>query len=49
MPALIRERGADSPVARMRPLKRPGCGGREMEIRVTAPSKGAVSRSSESA
>jgi hypothetical protein len=36
---LIAERGADNPVAWMRPLKCAGCGGRGTEMRVTAPSK----------
>jgi hypothetical protein len=39
MPALIAARGPDSPVVGMRPLRWPGCLGREAEIRVTAPSK----------
>jgi hypothetical protein len=38
--AVMAARGTDSPVAWMRPLACPGCGGRETEIRVTAPSKG---------
>jgi hypothetical protein len=40
MPALIAARGADSLVVGMRPLRCAGCGGRETEIRITAPSKG---------
>jgi hypothetical protein len=40
MPVLIAARGADSSIAGMRPLMCAGCGGRETEIRVTAPSKG---------
>ena len=40
MPLLIAARGADSPVVGMRPLRCAGCGGRETEIRITAPSKG---------
>jgi len=40
MLALIAVRGADSPVVGMRPLTCAGCGGRETEIRITAPSKG---------
>jgi hypothetical protein len=43
MPVLIAARGADSPFVGMRLLKCAGCGGRETEIRVTAPSKGASS------
>jgi hypothetical protein len=39
MPVLIAARGADSPVVGMRPLRCAGCGERETEIRVTAPSK----------
>ena len=38
-PALIAARGADSPVVRMRPVSCAACGGRETEIRITAPSK----------
>jgi hypothetical protein len=37
---LIAARGADSPVIGMRVLRCAACGGRETEIRVTAPSKG---------
>ena len=40
LPALIAARGADSPVVRMRPVRCAGCGGRETEIRITAPSRG---------
>ena len=37
---LVAARGADSPIVGIRPLTCAGCGGRETEIRVTAPSKG---------
>jgi hypothetical protein len=40
LPTLIAARGANSPVVRIRPLKCAGCGERETEIRITAPSKG---------
>jgi hypothetical protein len=40
MPTLIAARGPDSPIVGMRPLTCAGCGSRETEIRVTAPSKG---------
>jgi hypothetical protein len=40
MPVLVVVRGADSPVVVMRPLRCAGCGGRETEIRITAPAKG---------
>jgi hypothetical protein len=40
LPALIAARGAHSPVVRMRPVICAGCGGRETEIRIAAPSKG---------
>jgi len=40
LPALIAARGADSPVVRMRPLRCAACGGRDTEIRITAPPKG---------
>jgi hypothetical protein len=43
IPVLIAVRGADSPVVGIRPLRYAGCGGREAEIRVTAPSKAAPS------
>jgi hypothetical protein len=40
MLALIAARGAGNPVVGMHPLTCAGCGGRETEIRITAPSKG---------
>ena len=40
MSVLVTGRGADSPVVGMRPLRCVGCGGRETEIRITAPRKG---------
>ena len=39
LPTLIAARGADSPVVRMRSVKCAACGGRETEIRITAPAK----------
>ena len=41
---LIAARGVDSPVVGMRPLICAGCGDRETEIRLTAPSSGGTSR-----
>jgi len=40
LPALIAVRRADSPVVGMRPLTCAACGGRDTEIRITAPSRG---------
>jgi hypothetical protein len=40
MPALIRERGADSPVVGMKPLPCPVCGDHLTNLTITAPSKG---------
>jgi len=42
MPVLIAARGADSPVVGMRPVTCAGSGGRETEIRITAPGKSGV-------
>jgi hypothetical protein len=40
MPALIRERGADSPVVGMKPLPCPVCGGHLTNLTIMVPSKG---------
>ena len=39
LPTLIAARGADSLVVRMMPVRCASCGGRDTEIRITAPSK----------
>jgi hypothetical protein len=39
LPALIRERGADSPVMTMEPVSCPRCGSKKVEMRVTTPTK----------
>jgi hypothetical protein len=40
LPALIKERGGDSPVVGMKPLTCPGCQGRRTIFQITAPAKG---------
>src|SRR5690348_3521184 len=40
LPALIAERGADSPVVGMAPVRCPYCGGRHTDIRITGPDPG---------